>query len=74
MNAIQMTADNSFSLVARGCRMTLRKENDGRWVMYTVNAMVMAYNRGFATPKYFATLEDVERRYKTWRGIAALAS
>jgi hypothetical protein len=72
-NAIMMTAEKTFTLTARGCDMTLTFDPVyGKWVMYSVNAMVRAYNRGFATPKFFATLADVEAKYKAWRGIAAL--
>lgn len=40
--------------------------------MFTVNASVRAYNNGYALPKYFRGLEDVEKRYKSWQGIARL--
>ena len=70
-NAILMTADGAFELVARGNHMTLKKEND-RWAMYTVNAAVRAWNRGFAIPKYFNNLEEVEAKYKSWRGVSLL--
>lgn len=74
MNAIMMTANKTFTLTARGNDMTLSfDEKREEWVMYTVNAAVRAWNRGFATPKFFKTLADVEAKYKAWRGIAALA-
>lgn len=74
-NAIMMTGDKEFFLVARGAEMTLKFEAArGEWVMYTVNAAVKAWNRGFAIPKFFRSLEEVEAKYKTWRGIAALAA
>lgn len=74
-NAIMMTGENEFFLIARGAEMTLKRDEvRGEWVMYTVNAMVQAYNRGFATPKFFHSLAEVEAKYKTWRGIAALAA
>lgn len=68
---IQVIDDNTYRLVARGSEMTLTRTADG-WSMSTVNAAVRAWNRGFAIPKRFATLADVEAKYKTWRGIAAL--
>lgn len=74
-NVIIQTADKEFNLVSRGNDFTLRFEPTyGKWAMYTVNAMVKAYNRGYATPKFFATLEEVESKYKAWRGIVALAA
>lgn len=71
MANIQQIDSNTFFLVARGAEMTLKREG-GRWVMYTVNAVVRAWNNGYATPKYFDSLDEVEQRYKTWRGVAAL--
>lgn len=74
-NAILMTGTNEFLLVARGAEMTLKRdEKRGEWAMYTVNAAVKAWNRGYAVPKFFRSLEEVEAKYKTWRGIAALAA
>lgn len=72
-NAIQLRDDGSYYLTANGCEMTLQKDGE-RWAMYSVNAVVKAYRNGYAIPKYFDTLDDVEARYKSWRGIAALAS
>lgn len=74
-NAILMTGDKEFKLTARGCDFTLSFDAErNEWVMHTVNAMVHAYNRGHAIPKFFASLADVEAKYKSWRGIAALAA
>ncbi|NMV37215.1 hypothetical protein [Ralstonia insidiosa] len=73
MQAIQVTGENSFFLRARGAEMTLKKEGE-RWAMYTVNAAVRAWRKGFAIPKYFDSLQAVEAKYKAWRGIAALAA
>ena len=72
-NVIQMIDDKTFFLKARGCEMTLTRTDDG-WTMSTVNAVVRAWNNGFAIPKRFADLAEVEANYKTWRGIAALAA
>jgi hypothetical protein len=72
--AIQMISEKEFKLVARGCDMTLNLEPDGRWVMFTINAAVRAWGRGYPIPKYFDTLKQVEEKYKTWRGIASLAA
>ena len=70
-NVIQMINETTFKLSKGVHDMTLRFER-GEWAMYTVNPMVRAYNRGWATPKYFPTLEAVEAKYKSWRGISAL--
>lgn len=74
MNIIQQTGIQTFELTNRGHHMTLTWENSYGWAMYTVNASVQAYNRGVAIPKYFATLHQVERQYKSWVGISVLAS
>lgn len=72
-NVIQMISDTEFKLTRGGHQMTLKMEQ-GLWAMYTVNAAVRAWNRGHAFPKYFATLDEVESNYKSWRGIATLAT
>lgn len=71
MADIQMISDTEFKTVSRGNEFTLIKEKD-RWAMYVVNAAVRAWNRGFAAPKYFNSLQEVEEKYKTWRGISQL--
>ena len=68
---IQQTGDSTFNMQRGAHDMTLTKEGD-RWVMYTVNPAVRAWNRGFATPKFFPTLAAVEAKYKSWRGVSAL--
>lgn len=67
---IQLGLDH-FSLQAGGHSMELKREGT-RWAMYTVNAAVRAYRHGFAVPKYFNSLPEVESTYKSWRGIASL--
>ncbi len=55
--------------------MTLSLVSDvfGRhWQMHTDNASHRAY-RGLGI-KEFSTLEEVEKNYKSWRGIAALVN
>ncbi len=73
-NIILQTGENEFTTVSRGSTMTLRKDKFGDWEMMTSNASTQAYNRGMPSFKYFASLEAVEAKYKSWRGIAALAS
>lgn len=70
-NMIFQLDQDHFSLQSGGHSMELKREGL-RWVMYTVNAAVRAYRRGFATPKYFDSLTEVEGAYKSWRGIATL--
>jgi hypothetical protein len=72
-NAIQKTGDNEYKLMARGCDFTLTFDaKSKKWEMYTVNASVRAYNNGYAIPKFFDSLDEVEAKYKSWRGIKAL--
>lgn len=71
--AIQKISDTEYRHTARGAEMTLKHER-GQWAMYVVNAVVRAYRRGYAIPKYFDSLEQVEQTYKTWRGITALVA
>lgn len=66
--------DKHYKLTARGSEMNLKLDDEGYWVMYTVNAAVRAFRRGYAIPKFHKSLKEVEERYKTWAGIAALAS
>lgn len=69
--AIQVIDNATYKLCVRGCEMTLKKEREG-WAMYTVNAAVRAWRNGYAIPKVFGSLEEVEAQYKTWRGVALL--
>lgn len=70
-NMIFQLDQDHFSLQSGGHSMELKREGL-RWAMYTVNAAVRAYRRGFASPKYFDSLTEVEGAYKSWRGIATL--
>ena len=70
---IMMISNTEFNLVKGGHDMTLVKVSDG-WEMSTINAAVHAYNNGYAIPKYFPTLQAVENKYKSWRGIATLVA
>lgn len=71
--AIIKINDHHFKRETPGTTMDLMFERD-QWAMYTVNATVRAYNRGIATPKFFKDLKAVEDKYKTWKGIVALAA
>jgi len=70
MPAIQQTAPNTYELSARGSRMKLSKHLSG-WRMVTANAQTKAWGFG-ASVKDFESLAEVERHYKSWRGIAML--
>jgi hypothetical protein len=64
---------NTFYLESRGNKMTLSREQDtlGQfWRMSTDNASHRAY-RGLGV-KEFASLEAVEKHYKSWRGVSLL--
>jgi hypothetical protein len=76
---IEKLAENKFFLKKGGHSMTLERVqpvgfDSPVWSMTTHNAAVRAYNRGFAVPKYFDSLQSVEKSYKSWSGIAQLAS
>lgn len=75
MKAIQQIDTNTYYLESRGNKMTLTlKETKWgpEWEMYTDNASHRAY-RGLGM-RTFSNLMQVETAYKSWRGIAALAS
>jgi len=69
--AIEVVNETTFKLSARGNDYTLVQE-ENEWAMYVVNASVRAWRNGFAIPKYFKTLKDVEAKYKSWVGISEL--
>ena len=68
---IEKIDKNTYFLKNRGHEMTLTQKNDC-WEMWTTNAAVKAYGRGFMVPKIFSNLEAVERAYKSWQGITKL--
>ena len=70
-NAIEVIGKNKFKLSARGNEFVLEKKGD-QWAVTVMNGMVKAYNRGFAVPKYFNSLQEVEDKYKSWKGITQL--
>ena len=75
MNTIIQTGENTFELAIRGAHMTLRHNPSlsGEWEMTTINAAAKAWSRGRCImPKYFRSLDEVEARYKSWRGISNL--
>jgi len=70
-NVIEVINETTFKLSSRGNDYTLVKEKH-EWAMYVVNASVRAWRNGFAIPKHFKTLKDVEKKYKSWVGISEL--
>lgn len=73
-NQIQLVKPGVFFTKARGSEMTLSKvkNNLGNWQMETKNASQRAH-RGLGI-KYFDSLEQIEKQYKCWRGIAQIAT
>ena len=71
---ITMVSLNKFTTSVRGHNFTIERMPTGIWWVIVVNASVHAYNGGVAMPKEFDTLEEVEARYKSLRGISELVS
>lgn len=71
---IIMVSENKFTLSSRGNDFTLEKLQNGQWGVTVINASVRAYCNGFAMPKEFDSLVDVEKAYKSWRGISLLVA
>ena len=67
---IQTATDTYTADTGRGTSLTLVKKSGGWWEVHSMNAAVRAY-RSLGV-KVFWSLEDIERAYKTFRGIAAL--
>lgn len=71
MTTITQTAENTYTAEnGRGTTLTLTKKDGGYWEVWAMNAAVRAYR----TPgvKIFWSLADIEKAYKTFRGISAL--
>lgn len=71
---INQLNETTYQTTARGMTLTLTAVdyNFGKWVVEVDNASARAWNRGRPAWKYFDTLDEVEARYKSFRGIAAL--
>ncbi|EBZ0015925.1 hypothetical protein D5X65_20550 [Salmonella enterica subsp. enterica serovar Suberu] len=68
-----MLESGDFFLVSRGHKMTLTFDrNLGRWEMNTDNAASRAWRT--LGIKIFNYLEEVERSYKSWRGVSQFAT
>ncbi|WP_429142560.1 hypothetical protein [Aeromonas veronii] len=68
MNAIEITGNNEFTVKARGMTLVC-KPHDGEWLVLVNNASARAWNRGRAAFKVFASLEAVEKHYKSFAGL-----
>lgn len=68
--AITLLENGTFYLESRGSKMTLQRSDLYGWEMHTDNASHRAY-RGLGI-KTFRTLDEVEKAYKSWRGISLL--
>lgn len=68
---IQQISETEFRLERGGHTMTLSRDEFG-WHMFTENACTRAWDSlGF---RRFSTLADVEKHYKSWRGLSALVN
>jgi hypothetical protein len=69
--AIAVLEDGSFYLESRGHKMKLSFDASlNLWEMHTDNASRRAY-RGLGL-KFFCSLDEIERTYKSWRGVSLL--
>lgn len=64
--------NDTYETRVRGNHMTLRRARDG-WEMWTTNASTRAWS-GMPSIRHFESLTSVETGYKSWAGIATLAS
>jgi len=70
MTFINQTAENTFTANnGKGTQLTLIKMEAGYWLVSADNAAARAYR---SIGKTFWSLAEVEAKYKTFRGLAAL--
>lgn len=71
MTYITQTAENTYTANnGRGTELTITKKDGGYWEVMAQNAATRAYRT--LGVKIFWTLADIEKSYKTFRGLAAL--
>jgi hypothetical protein len=71
MATIIQTSENTYSADnGRGTSLTIVKKGGGWWEVHSANAATRAW-RSLGV-KVFWELADIEKAYKTFRGIAAL--
>jgi hypothetical protein len=68
---IQQIDQNTFQQTKGPNTMTLQRSNTGGWEMVTSNPSTRAWN-GFPSIKRFESLDEVERKYKSWFGVTKL--
>lgn len=68
---IVQTSLNTYEMNHLGHNMILARTDIG-WEMTVINASAIAHSNGAFFPKKFNSLVDVERRYKSWKGISLL--
>jgi hypothetical protein len=71
-NAIMALRNNEYELCARGSTMRLTIAEDKTCEMVTSNASSQAWNRGHPSVRQFNNIAEVEKSYKSWRGISLL--
>jgi adenosyl cobinamide kinase/adenosyl cobinamide phosphate guanylyltransferase len=66
-------AGDKFELVRGNHTMTLSKDEFG-WNMVTHNPSTRAWNNEFGSFRRFSNLLEVEKVYKSWRGVSSLVN
>lgn len=66
---IQMINETTYKARNRGTEWTLIRGQHG-WTVYADNAQTRAWR--FSCPKIFDSLEQVEQKYKAFRGISQI--
>ncbi len=72
MKNLDVISENKFKLSARGNHFTIERQCNGKWLVIVVNASVRAYSNGIAFPVEYDSLDDVEKRYKSLKGISSI--
>jgi hypothetical protein len=71
---IQQVSATEFKLTKGAHQMAIKRNEDGSWSMTTHNPSTHAWRGHLGSQKRFETLSDVEKHYKSWRGISALVT
>ncbi len=70
MSSFQMIDENTVTTKGNfGGVYTVQRKGD-KFLVWCINASSMAYNRGFARIRTFASLTEVEAAYKGLRGVS----
>ena len=71
---IQQISDSEYRLTSGQHQMTLTRASFGGWYVATNNSATRAayYTRNLGSCRHFWTLTEVEKHYKSWRGVSAL--